>query len=541
MRHRKALIAALLAAGMALAACSTGGSGTGPTSSGATGGASTPASQAGGTPDTTAGSTQGKPAQGGSITVGEAPGIPQLNPAIRTFAAEEILFPLLWNGLTKTDQDGKVVPDLATSWTASDDQKTWTFTLRDGVTFSDGTPFTAQDVVDTFDYYLKPTTATQEANKIATIQSVKATGKDTVTFTLKAPNALFPSAIVWVKMMKMSALSTIDKDPIGTGPYVVKDFVPSDHLTLVRNDKYFGGPAPLDQIKIVATNDAASAASSLASGNLDILWALPLSNVAQYQNSSKIAIVLPKSPSQWPSWEVDTTSPPFNNVKARQALAYAVDRQQVLEAAYFGQGELSPTNDPLGTSNPWFSADGLTDYTYNLDKAKELFAEAGVKQGDTLTWWGTAGQNPEWNTSGQILQASLKKIGINLKIENNDIATWVAKFYPAGKSYPGLIVPNFQSTPVEPAFSINFLLKGRCECNWDDPDFTAAYNKALAEPDADKRKADWSAVQKIVNEQVPVIVPLQSNVATAVSKRITGVWVEGGGQLHLETASLATS
>ncbi len=543
MRHGKALIATLLSAAMVLAACSSGGSGGSATTSGNSSSSGTAnqngsTAPSGGGSDTAASTSSETPVSGGSITVGEAGGIPQLNPAIRTFAAEEILFPLLWNGLTKTDQDGKVVPDLATSWKASDDQKTWTFTLRDGVTFSDGTPFTAQDVVNTFEYYLKPTTATQEANKIATIESVKATETNTVTFTLKAPNALFPSAIVWVKMLKTSALATIDKDPIGTGPFVVKDFVPSDHLTLVRNDKYFGGPAPLDQIKIVATNDAASASSSLASGNLDILWALPLSNVEQYKSSDKISIVLPKTPSQWPSWEVDTTSPPFNNVKARQALAYAVDRQQVLDAAHFGQGVISPTNNPLGTNNPWFSADGLTDYSYNLDKAKQLFAEAGVKAGDTLTWWGIAGSYPEWKTSGQILQASLRQIGINLKIENNDIATWVAKFYPAGKSYPGLIVPNFQSTPVEPAFSINFLLKGRCECNWDDANFAAAYNKALAEPDADKRKSDWADVQKIVNEQVPVIVPLQSNVATAVSKKITGVWVEGGGQLHLESASL---
>jgi len=246
-------------------------------------------------------------------------------------------------------------------------------------------------------------------------------------------------------------------------------------------------------------------------------------------------------PSQWPSWEVDTTSAPFNNVKARQALAYAVDGTQVLGAAYYGQGVLSSTNNPLGTNNPSFSGDGLTDYSYNLDKAKTLFAEAGVHAGDTLTWWGAAGINPEWNTSGQILQASLKKIGINLKIVNNDVSTWVGKFYPAGKSYPGLIIPNFQSTPVEPAYSLNFLLKGRCECNWDDPAFTTAYNEAVAEPDDSARKADWAAVQKIVNEQVPVIVPLQSNVLTAVSKKIQGVWMEGGGQLHLETAGLAAS
>ncbi|HET8589718.1 MAG TPA: ABC transporter substrate-binding protein [Nakamurella sp.] len=550
MRHRKALVAIVLAAAMALAACSSGGSGTGDTSAASTSAGDT--SAAGTSEQSTAASQSAEPtdssttaapqpAQGGSITVGAAQGLQQLNPAIRTFAWEEVLFPLLWNGLTKTDQQGTVVADLATSWEASDDQKTWTFHLRDGVTFSDGTPFAAQDVVDTFEYYLKPDTATQEANKIATIDSVKAADDKTVTFTLKAPNALFPSAIVWVKIMKVSALSTIDKDPIGTGPFVVKEFVPSDHLTLVRNAKYFGDPAPLDEIKIVAASDAASAASSLASGDLDILWSLPLSDVDQYKDSDKVSIVLPASPSQWPSWEVDATAPPFDNVKARQALAYAVDRQQILDAAYYGQGEISPTNNPLGTSNPWFSADGLTDYSYDLDKAKELFAEAGVKEGDTLTWWGIGGAYPEWQTSGQILQASLKQIGINLKIESNDVSTWVDKFYPAGKSYPGLIVPNFQSTPVEPAFSINFLLKGRCECNWDDQQFADAYTAAIAEPDADKRKAAWADVQKIVNEQVPVIVPLQSNVATAVAKKISGVWVEGGGQLHLETAALATS
>src|SRR5690554_3348540 len=104
------------------------------------------------------------PVTGGSITVAAADGIPQLNPAIRTFAWEEVLFPLLWNGLTKTDESGEIVADLAESWEATDDQQTWTFTLRDGVTFSNGTALTAEAVVSSFEYYLHPDTATQEAN-----------------------------------------------------------------------------------------------------------------------------------------------------------------------------------------------------------------------------------------------------------------------------------------------------------------------------------------------------------------------------------------
>ncbi|WP_029138180.1 ABC transporter substrate-binding protein [Nakamurella lactea] len=551
MRTRKALIASVLAAAMTLAACSGSDSADDPTTTAPSSPAESaeqPADTGTGTAAGTETSTTGSPQDtaapapsGGTVTVGAAAGIPQLNPAIRTFAWEEVLFPLLWNGLSKTDKDGNVVPDLAESWTASDDQKTWTFALRDGVTFSNGKAFTADDVVKTFDYYLKKDTPTQEANKIATVTDVKAKDDHTVTFTLSAANALFPSAIVWIKMLDMDSISTIDKKPIGTGPFVVKEFVPNDHLYLARSDSYFGDPAPLDEIKIVTSSDSAAAASSLASGDIEVLSELPLSDVDQYADSPDVTVVLPASPSQWPSWEVDATSPPFNNVKARQALAYAVDREQILDAAYYGQGVVSPTNNPLSTGNPWFSADGLTDYSYNLDKAKQLFTEAGVKEGDTLTWWGIAGSNPEWATAGQILQASLKEIGINLKIENVDVSTWVDRFYPAGKSYPGLVVPNFQSTPLEPAYSINFLLKGRCECNWDNPDFEKAYAAAVAEPDADARKQKWAEVQKIVNEQVPVIVPLQSNVATAVANKVSGVWVESGGQLHLESAGLTVS
>jgi peptide/nickel transport system substrate-binding protein len=222
-------------------------------------------------------------------------------------------------------------------------------------------------------------------------------------------------------------------------------------------------------------------------------------------------------------------------VRARQALAYAIDRRTILEAAYYGQGFVSPTNNALSEGNAWFGGD-LIDYSYDLDKAKALFAEAGITEGSTLTWWGVAGQFPEWNTSGEILQASLKEIGINLVIDNNDIGTWVEAFYPAGKSYPGYIVPNFQSTPAEPAYSLNFYLNGRCECNWDNSEFEQAFADAVAETGATERADRWATVQEIINREVPLIVPLQSTVVTATSSDVTGVWSEGGGQLRLENA-----
>ncbi|MFK4791021.1 ABC transporter substrate-binding protein [Microbacterium sp. ZW T5_56] len=511
-RGRLLLAGALVAALLTTAGCSAGAS------------------------DNGAGQGDGS-ATGGTLTVAAAQGIPQLNPAIRTFAWEEVLFPLLWNGLTKTDESGAVVGDLAEKWEASADQKTWTFTLRDGVTFSDGTPFTAETAKAALDYYVDPDTATQEKNKISMISDVTAADDTTLTVTLSEPVATFPAALVWVKMIDASNVDSIDKDPIGTGPYVVSKFTPDDSVTLVPNEKYFGDKPALDEITIVKAAESTAAVTGLRSGDIDVLWSVPQGDVAQLESGGDMVMVRPKSPSQWPSWEMDTTSAPFNDVRARQALAYATDRQAILDAAYSGQGVVSPTNSALNAENSWFGGD-LVDYSYDLDKAKELFAEAGVKEGDTLTWWGVAGQYPEWNTSGEILQASLKEIGITLKIDNNDIGTWVDKFYPAGKSYPATIVPNFQSTPTEPAYSLNFYLPGRCECNWSDDDFSTAFSAAMAEPDEKARKEKWGSVQEIINQQVPLIVPLQSTVVTATGDKVTGVWVEGGGQLHLEGAAL---
>lgn len=479
----------------------------------------------------------GDPIEGGELTVAAAQGIPQLNPAIRTFAWEEVLFPLLWNGLTKTDESGEVVGDLAEKWEASDDQMTWTFTLRDGVTFSNGEAFTADDAVAAFQYYLDDGTATQEKNKISMVTDVTASDEKTVVITLAEPIATFPAGIVWVKMIDVDALDTIDRAPIGTGPYVVDKFTPDDSLTLVPNETYFGDAAALDEITIVKAAESTAAVTGLRSGDIDVLWSVPQGDVQGLEAGGDIALVRPDNPSQWPSWEVDTTSAPFDDVRARQALAYATDREAILEAAYSGQGIVSSTNNALGEVNPWFGGD-LTDYSYDLDKAKKLFAEAGVTEGSTLTWWGVAGQYPEWNTSGEILQASLKEIGITLKIDNNDIGTWVDSFYPAGKSFPGYIVPNFQSTPPEPAYSLNFYLEGRCECNWSNADFQQAFGDALGEPDESARKQKWATVQQIINQEVPLIVPLQSTVVTATGTHVDGIWVEGGGQLHLEGALL---
>lgn len=503
------------------------------------GGGSSSTDSASSTPDggssTTSDSSSAAPRSGGTLTVGAASGIPQLNPVLKGTAWEEALFPLLWDGLTQLDRDGVVAPDLATRWRASKDFRSWTFELRPGVRFSNGTPFDSKDVVDTLAYYKDPDTATQLKTALEPITSVRAKGPNAVVFTLSRANVLLPEVLAPVKLVDVASLRTIDRDPAVTGPFTVAEFVPGDRVTLRRNPGYWGDPAPLDEIRLVKAADSTSAVTSLRSGDLDALWSVPSSDVPQLQKEPTISIVGPAITGQYVSWEMDMSSPPFDDVRARQALAYATDREAIFKAAYYDQGEISPTNTPLAENSPWF-APGMTDYSYDIDKARQLFAEAGVR---SLVWWGVAGQYPEWNTSAQILQNSLKKAGVELRIENQELSSWPAKFYPAGRRYPGMVIPNFQSFAPDPYFQLSFLLRGRCECNWDSPEFSAVFDEAVATPDRDARKAVWDRAQRMINEQVPIIVPVQSAVVTGTQNDVVGVWVEGGGLPHFERAGFA--
>jgi len=519
MKRLVALCLALLAV-LALAAC--GGSDRSTDSATGGGGSSAPADD-------------GAAREGGTLTIGAASGIPQLNPVLLGTAWEQVLVPLLWDGLTKLDRVGKVEPDLATSWRASADSKTWTFELRDGVRFSNGTALTSAEVVKALDYYLAPDTATQWKTALAPIKDVKADGPTQVVFTLKTPNVLLPNVLANIMVVDVASLKTINRDPAVTGPYKVSEFVPEDHVTLVRNDAYFGDPSPLDEIRLVKAADSTAAVTSLRSGDLDALWSIPSSDVAQLENDSSLTVVKPQITSQYVSWEYDMTTPPFDDVRVRKAVAYALDREAILKAAYYGQGQVSTTNTPLAENSSFFGGD-LVEYDYDLDKAKQLFDAADVH---SFTWWGVAGQYPEWNTSAQILQASLKKIGVTMKIQNTELSNWPAKFYPAGRSFPGLLVPNFQSFPPDPASQFGFLRAGRCECNWNNDEFESTIDEALGTADPGARQQLWNKAQELINQQVPIIAPVQSMTETATKRSVVGLWVDGGGAPHLERAALS--
>jgi len=488
-----------------------------------------------------ASSGDGPVKDGGTLVYGQTAGVSQLDPNTIASGAQTQLQTLLWSGLTKWAPDNSAKPDLAESWQNSPDFRQWTFTLRPGVKYHNGKAFTAAEAKKNFDRVRDPNVPAQVATKIDMVQQVTAPNDTTLVFDLVTPNPELPLSIIDVKMSDVDDIANVDANGNGTGPYRLQSFVPDQTVELVRNDAYWGDRPHLDGIKIVRYADATAAQTAMRSGDVDVLWSVAPDSVANLATDGR-QLLTAAEPASYVVWELDTTSAPFDNPKAREALSYAANRQAMMDAAYAGYGLPTPGNVAVNPKNAHFDA-SMPAHEFNLDKAKQLFAEAGVTEGSTLSFWTVAGNYPEWTTVGQILQEDLKKIGINLEIQGNEVSTWSTRFYPKGKQFGNMIVANYVSfTPLPDSYALAWFAgnKGTCECNWAAPkeydDAIATIQSTGAGPARDEA---FTSAQQILNRESPIVVVGSAAFLSVAQPDIRGLWVQAEGTLHLEEAGFA--
>lgn len=470
-----------------------------------------------------------------NLIYGSAAGIPQLNPIILTSATEMPLTTLLWSGLTSRNESGGIDPDLATRWTANPKATQWTFTLKQGAKFSDGSPLNSKAVKAAYEYTLK-TPVSQWKIEIDMIDSIRTTA-NTITFILSTPNAVFSEAAADIRIIKVSEVDDFSRNPSTSGPYKVAKFAPNVSLNLVPNPNYHGVKAKLSGIDFTKLGDSTAAANALRAGSIDFLDKLNFSDAASVKRNSALQILRAKTSSQTVVLHMDNQSAPGNDLKVRQAMAYAVDRQSLLDNAYFGQGTVSTFNNVVADASSWqcTSKANLTKYTHDPVKAKKLFAEAGITK---LTWWGVSGILPEFTTMAEIIQANLKLAGVDLTIKNSEVGAWVAGFYPPGTKYPGLVVPNIFSLQPDPAYSMYYMKSGGNESNWNNSQYDALFDKAITILKPAARKAGWCEGLKLENSQTPIVAMFNIFTVHAASSSVKGIWVAPNGMAHLEGASL---
>ena len=518
--RRSALGAGLLAVGgPLLAACSSASSSgaSGATASGATAG--------------------GAAKRGGTLSFGRQTGPTQLDPANSIVEGDVYTLDKIFEPLYITNSAGQLVPWLAKGYTVSSDGKTYTFALRPGVKFSDGTPLTADDVVFSIQRAASDKNGPLSFLDFA-IKSLKADGDSSVVATLSQPWAPFLSDIsvfanaILPKDFGGKSESAFFASPVGTGPFTLQSFTKGGNVSLARNPNYWQAGKPyLDAVDFVYIGDDNQRVLQLKSGQVQVISAVPAVQVAALQGDSSVTL------KEFGSWAVDLLFfnekvPQFADRHVRRAISYALDIPAIAKATTYG------TAQPGGSFFPptlqYYK--NVPTLSYNLASAKAELAQSKYPHGFSFTLLVSSG-NSQYVAAATIIQQQLKALGITVTLSQLDDAAFHTAF--EAFNYQAMIngATNDISDPDEMASFQVDVKNGGSSSFWtyyDNPTAINLVHQAETELDATKRAALYAQIQAIVAQDAPYI-PLDypPNIY-AWSPRVNGFAVNPGGAYRLE-------
>jgi peptide/nickel transport system substrate-binding protein len=413
----------------------------------------------------------------------------------------------------------QIRPDLATSWTFSKDQRTVTFALRKGVRFSDGTPLKASDVAYSVTRALNPKSiyAVLWGNAIKSVEPVDdlhvridlSRPFAPLLSTLATAQGSIVSAAAWKKLGKKAA-----QHPVGTGPFILESWTKGSQIVLVPNKNYWGPKPHLDKVILKVVSDDSARVLQLRSGAVDVIDTVPPGQVASVRSAgSKVQIVFGQSNLLIP---MNVGVKPLGEPNVRQALSYALDRQAVAKAAYFGLAK--PALSPLPSGTLFYRPSYAVPY--DLTKAKAFLAKSSVPKGFSFTLTVPAG-NSAFSGLAQIWADSLKKIGVTAKIVQLEGTTAFDRWL--SKKYEVFLQPWANDTPDAMEFAeLAFAGQDAFFTGYKNPDAKrlAAAGEATLNPGA--RQKVYSQIQQIMARDVPQIYALALPIIWASSSKVSG-------------------
>lgn len=327
----------------------------------------------------------------------------------------------VYDTLVETDANLEMQPALAESWDISDDQLTWTFHLREGVTFHDGSEFTSEDVVYSYNRIIDEELS--NAWKFTAIEDIAAPDDLTVEVTLSQPTPNLLSNLGGFKGMAIVDQANVESDeittgPVGTGPFSFEEWTYGDHITLTANPDYWGGAPEIAGVEFQFISEPSTALAALQSGEVQWTDVIPPQRVEQLQGEEQIELGVTPSSDYW-YLALDEANEPWDDVRARQAIAYAIDREAIIQAVSYGNAAANQLAIP--EQSIWYTE--YSTYSRDMDKAQELLDQAGVT-GGTIDFMATT-EYPETVTAAQIIAANLEPLGITVEIRQPDFSTWL--------------------------------------------------------------------------------------------------------------------
>jgi peptide/nickel transport system substrate-binding protein len=475
--------------------------------------------------------------QGGSITVGlelDIPGFDPLKVGVFDTSAETAAA-AIFDTLTALDDKGEARPKLALSWSHSDDFKSWTFKLRPGVKFHDGTPFNAEAVKANFDRQKDPANKCRCAFYIAFINDVQAPDELTVVYNLKDPSVNLPAIITLQSSNNVIQSPTAwktkgddyNRNPVGTGPYILKSWTAGDRMVLEKNPDYWNKGHPyLDRIVLKPLPDAQSRFASLQSGEADLVWddEYDADNIARALKDPKMTVHT-YAGSGAAVYAFNTKVAPFDDVRVRQALVMAIDRNKMSQAVTNGLSRTA--SNPYGDGS-WVKCADDGALPTDVEKARALIKDYGKPVDFKMLVTAT----PRGRTIGQVLQQFWKRVGANMEIEQVDQATIV----------PRAFMRQFQLTPwrivdladPDPQMYANFHTGSPVAlANYSNPELDRLLEHARTTADTAKRIEDYCAVSRLINKEAIWFWTFQNTYYAISSAKLKGLPKIYGGVIDV--------
>lgn len=457
--------------------------------------------------------------------------------AAKTKAGEEyIISYLVFSGLTEITADGKVKSDLAESWTSNDDQTEWTFKLRKGVKFQDGRPMEAADVKASIERVMDKSTGSTARANFSIITSITVTEPDTVVFKLKLPYAGFPDLLGdrQARIMPRDKFDSMASNPIGTGPFKFKEYVPGDHITLVKNPDYFvKGEPKLDEVKLRIMPESAAEVAALQAGEVDMIWSVPLESLDTLKKDPNIKIDSVAT-STWDGLIMNSAKKPFDDVRVRKAVLMSLDKQALVEFALYGQG--TPTHTMIPPSSAYYNKD-LPKSGPNVAEAKKLLAEAGYPHGFKTTLYLPVGR-PTRERLGVAAKQFLGAIGIDADLQRVPWDTFVKEIEGKAAFYvDGFYARPTIDTSIYPFYHSTGSWNNQL-WNYSNPDVDKVLDAARAEKDPAKREALYKKFQKLVEDKPAGAIPYVLNHIDAYRSNVQGFHAHPMMWLDLRDVSL---
>ncbi|MCQ9386607.1 ABC transporter substrate-binding protein [Brevibacterium moorei] len=441
-------------------------------------------------------------------------------PAVDSSVVGYTIDALVQRGLMAYDPDGTLVPGLAESVT-SKDNKTWTVELRSGLTFANGDPLTTADVKRNFEYMSDPKSPGYVFDGLKGLKSMEVESDTQMKLVLDSPNNAF------VQYLAIPAAAIYSKDSIedkkdgwdGAGPFKVDTYSPGQSLQLVKNEDYYDADnVDLEKINLKFYPDGNARTSALLSGDVDFIDYVPWEDFSRLENDKNMTLDSQNGPFMYTLFNVKTGI--FDDPKMRQAVAYAINRDNSVSAAFFGHGE-SQYGVPMDKADPAYDPNWDTLYSYDPAKAKQLIKESGFDTSKEIRFL-TNSQYVFHRDVALSIQADLEAVGLKIKLISPD---WATRTEMSNKGDYDLFINGNVGVVTDPSYMGTFFdggLSNVRSAHYSNPELVSLVKQGSAAKTDEQKNQIYQKIRQIMITDVPLVMVNTRGQAHAYTNEVKG-------------------